>query len=631
MSLTVSHISKSFGENVVISDAVFNIADKEKAAIVGINGAGKTTLLNIITGKDEPDSGFVSISSGCRIGYLTQKQTPDTHNTLYDEVYNANQKLIKAKSRLEKLEALIGSLGQNATQSILSEYSELMAYYESENGYAYAGEVSGVLKGLGFSTDDYGKKLSSLSGGMKTRAALAKLLLQKPDLLILDEPTNHLDISSVKWLENFLSSYKGAVLLVAHDRYFLDRIAEKIIELENGRTTVYSGNYSDYSVKKELLRQAAYKEYLKDAAFIKHQKAVIEKLHSFNREKSVRRARSREKLLERHTAAARPVSTDDKMRLTFDNYSGRSGNDVLKVSGLSKAFGENVLFSDVNLLIGRGEKVAFIGDNGCGKTTFLKIINGIIPASSGSITPGVNVIIGYYDQEQQQLHDEKTIFDEIHDAYPLLDNTKIRSTLALFMFTGDDVFKQVCALSGGERGRLSLAKLILSPCNLLILDEPTNHLDITSKEILENALLDYEGTLIFVSHDRYFISKLADRVIEIENKTFMDYKGDYEYYLEKKTESVSSPVSEKNSSSVQKELRQQKKAAAANEKRIENEKKAVQEKIASMEARQQEIEALLTQEEIYTNIQKCMELNEELEEIKSGIESLFERWEQLEQ
>lgn len=631
MSLTVSHISKSFGENVVISDAVFNIADKEKAAIVGINGAGKTTLLNIITGKDEPDSGFVSISSGCRIGYLTQKQAPDTHNTLYDEVYNANQKLIKAKSRLEKLEAMIGSLGQNATQSILSEYSELMAYYESENGYAYAGEVSGVLKGLGFSTDDYGKKLSSLSGGMKTRAALAKLLLQKPDLLILDEPTNHLDISSVKWLENFLSSYKGAVLLVAHDRYFLDRIAEKIIELENGRTTVYSGNYSDYSVKKELLRQAAYKEYLKDAAFIKHQKAVIEKLHSFNREKSVRRARSREKLLERHTAAARPVSPDDKMRLTFDNYSGRSGNDVLKVSGLSKAFGENVLFSDVNLLIGRGEKVAFIGDNGCGKTTFLKIINGIIPASSGSIAPGANVIIGYYDQEQQQLHDEKTIFDEIHDAYPLLDNTKIRSTLALFMFTGDDVFKQVCALSGGERGRLSLAKLILSPCNLLILDEPTNHLDITSKEILENALLDYEGTLIFVSHDRYFISKLADRVIEIENKTFMDYKGDYEYYLEKKTESVSSPVSEKNSSSVQKELRQQKKAAAANEKRIENEKKAVQEKIAAMEVRQQEIEALLTQEEIYTNIQKCMELNEELEEIKSGIESLFERWEQLEQ
>ena len=631
MSLTVSHISKSFGENVVISDAVFNIADKEKAAIVGINGAGKTTLLNIITGKDEPDSGFVSISSGCRIGYLTQKQAPDTHNTLYDEVYNANQKLIKAKSRLEKLEALIGSLGQNATQSILSEYSELMAYYESENGYAYAGEVSGVLKGLGFSTDDYSKKLSSLSGGMKTRAALAKLLLQKPDLLILDEPTNHLDISSVKWLENFLSSYKGAVLLVAHDRYFLDRIAEKIIELENGRTTVYSGNYSDYSVKKELLRQAAYKEYLKDAAFIKHQKAVIEKLHSFNREKSVRRARSREKLLERHTAAARPVSPDDKMRLTFDNYSGRSGNDVLKVSGLSKAFGENVLFSDVNLLIGRGEKVAFIGDNGCGKTTFLKIINGIIPASSGNIAPGANVIIGYYDQEQQQLHDEKTIFDEIHDAYPLLDNTKIRSTLALFMFTGDDVFKQVSALSGGERGRLSLAKLILSPCNLLILDEPTNHLDITSKEILENALLDYEGTLIFVSHDRYFISKLADRVIEIENKTFMDYKGDYEYYLEKKTESVSSPVSEKNSSSVQKELRQQKKAAAANEKRIENEKKAVQEKIAAMEARQQEIEALLTQEEIYTNIQKCMELNEELEEIKSGIESLFERWEQLEQ
>ena len=636
MLLSVSHISKSFGDNVIISDAVFNIDEKEKAAIVGINGAGKTTLLNIIAGSSKPDLGSVFLSSDKTVGYLKQNHNIDSDSTLYDEVFFANRGLIELETKMRSLERQIDILGENVPPYMINEYSSASSLFEQQNGYAYRSEVTGVLKGLGFSEDDFGKKIDTLSGGMKTRVSLAKLLLTKPDLIILDEPTNHLDVSSVKWLENYLYSYPGAVLTVAHDRYFLDRFVTKIIEIENTRVSVFSGNYSDYAVKKTMLYQAQLKAWEKDRAYIKHQEKVIEKLRSYNREKSIKRAESRVKALQKHEAVEKPMGPDDKIKLTFNTGGVRSGDRVLSVKGLSKSYGEKVLFKDIDMEVGRGEKIAIIGDNGTGKTTFMKILNSLAEADSGEITYGSNVLSGYYDQEQQLLDDSKQVFDEISDAYPSMDNTAIRNALALFLFKGDDVFKPVSALSGGERARLALCKLILSPCNLLMLDEPTNHMDMVSKEMLESALSKYDGTLIFVSHDRYFINKLAGRVIEIENRSFCDYAGNYEYYLQKKEEglyggatAVSSAKSDAASDSKQERLR--KKAAESDARKLENEKNRLQEELSRLDERLAEIDELLTREEIYTNMDECGRLVDEQLQLKERVDELFERWEQLEQ
>lgn len=533
MILSCSSISRSFGDNHILKRVSFHIEEHEKAAIVGINGAGKSTLLKIIIGQLAPDEGTVTWAKGAAVGYLAQHQDLDGTETIYDTLLEVKRPILEMEERLRRLELEMNTASGEELESRLSEYSRLNHTFELENGYACRSEITGVLKGLGFSEEEFSKPIHALSGGQKTRVSLGKLLLTKPDILLLDEPTNHLDMESIAWLETYLKGYPGSVIIVAHDRYFLDRVVTKVIELDNGTATVFSGNYSAYSDKKAMLRDAQIRAYLNQQQEIRHQEAVIAKLKSFNREKSIRRAESREKMLDKIERLEKPAEVNDSMdiRLEPDVV---SGNDVLTVTGLSKAFDARPLFTDGNFEIKRGERIAIIGNNGTGKTTLLKIINGLIPADSGKIRLGSKVHIGYYDQEHQVLHMDKTLFQEIQDTYPHMNNTQIRNTLASFLFTGDDVFKLIRDLSGGERGRVSLAKLMLSDANFLLLDEPTNHLDITSKEILESALNRYTGTVLYVSHDRYFINRTATRILDLTGQAFVNYIGNYDYYLEKK-------------------------------------------------------------------------------------------------
>ena len=522
MILSCNNISKSFGTDVIIKSCSFNIEDHEKAAIVGINGAGKSTLLKIITGIEPADTGLVTLAKDKTLGYLSQQQNLNSDNTIYDELLSVKQYILDMEAQLRSIENQMKSADDTALETLMKKYSDLNHEFELNNGYAYKSEITGVLKGLGFAEEDFTLNVNTLSGGQKTRVALGRLLLSKPDIILLDEPTNHLDMESISWLENYLLNYSGAVLIVAHDRYFLDKIVSKIIELDNGNATVFSGNYTDYASKKAILRNMQLKEYLNQQREIKHQEEVITKLKQFNREKSIKRAESREKMLNKMEFVDKPEILNDKIDIKLEP-NVISGNDVLTVDNLTKGFDGTVLFDNICFQIKRGERVALIGSNGTGKTTILKLINGIIPADSGSIYLGAKVNIGYYDQEHHVLDPDKTIFDEIRDAYPDLNNTQIRNTLAAFLFTNEDVFKYIKDLSGGERGRVSLAKLMLSNANFLILDEPTNHLDITSKEILENALNSYTGTVLFVSHDRYFINSTATRIIELANKTVVNY------------------------------------------------------------------------------------------------------------
>ena len=520
MILSCSNISKAFGSEVILENISFHIEEHEKAAVVGINGAGKTTLLKIIIGELPADSGNVVIARGKTIGYLAQHQDLESSRTIYEEVLEIKRPLIQMEERIRQLEKEMKHVQGDALESMFSEYSRLNHQFELENGYAYQSEVIGVLKGLGFGEDEFEKKVNTLSGGQKTRVSLGRLLLSNPDIILLDEPTNHLDMESIAWLENYLLNYKGSVIIVAHDRFFLNRVVKKVIELDRGHSQVYLGNYDAYSQKRAMLRQAQMKAYLNQQQEIKHQQEVIAKLKSFNREKSIKRAESREKMLAKIEVLDKPTEVNDAMHIILEPRT-ESGNDVLSIRNLSKSFGPLKLFSHVDMEIKRGERVAIIGNNGTGKSTLLKIIMDRLPADMGQIHPGTKVHVGYYDQEQQVLHQEKTIFDEIQDEYPDMDNTRVRSVLAAFLFTGDDVFKQISELSGGERGRVSLAKLMLSEANFLILDEPTNHLDITSKEILEDALNHYTGTVLYVSHDRYFINKTATRILELTAKTFI--------------------------------------------------------------------------------------------------------------
>ena len=651
MILSCSNISKSFGENDVLKHISFHIEEHEKAAVVGINGAGKSTLLKIIIGELAPDSGSVSLAKGASIGYLAQHQDLDAASTIYDALLEVKRPVIRMEERLRALEQSMKHLTGEALENALGEYSRLDHQFELAGGYAWKSEITGVLKGLGFEEEEFSKNIKSLSGGQKTRVSLGKLLLTKPDILLLDEPTNHLDMESISWLETYLKGYAGSVILVAHDRYFLDRVVTKVIELDNGAGTVFSGNYTAYSEKKAMLRDAQIRAYLNQQQEIKHQEAVIAKLKSFNREKSIRRAESREKMLEKIDRLERPVEVNDAMdiRLEPDVV---SGNDVLTVRDLSKAFGSHLLFSHVDFEIKRGERVAIIGNNGTGKTTLLKIINGIVPADSGQIRLGSKVHIGYYDQEQQVLHPEKTLFAEIQDTYPAMNNTQIRNTLASFLFTGDDVFKLIRDLSGGERGRVSLAKLMLSDANFLLLDEPTNHLDITSKEILESALNRYTGTVLYVSHDRYFINRTATRILDLTGQSFVDYIGNYEYYLEKREDveaahfarlaregktasaGVSSDVpgsglaAPSGETSSAQDWKAQKEEQARLRK-LQNELKKTENEIHRLEMRDQEIDGLLSQEEVYTNVARLMELNQEKEAAASRLEELYQRWEEL--
>lgn len=639
MILACHNLTKSFGEQVIVNKGSFHIEDREKAALVGLNGAGKSTILKMIVGELNSDDGDVILTKGKTMGYLAQHQDLMSGNTIYEEVRTAKSEIIEMERQIRALELEISTLTGDALQMKLDTYHRLTAAFERADGYSYKSELVGVLKGLGFTEDEFQKPVDALSGGQKTRVSLGKLLLTKPDILLLDEPTNHLDMNSIAWLENYLLNYSGAVLIVSHDRYFLNRVVTKVLEIENGTLMTYMGNYSDYAQKKQQLRDARLKEYLNQQREIKHQEAVIEKLRSFNREKSIRRAESREKLLNKITPVEKPVELNTDIHLSLEP-SCVSGNDVLRVEGLRKSFAPQVLFQDVSFEIKRGEHVAIVGDNGTGKTTLLKILNNVIAADSGSFTLGTNVHIGYYDQEHHVLHMEKTIFEEISDDYPTLTNTQIRNVLAAFLFTGDDVFKMIGDLSGGERGRVSLAKLMLSEANFLILDEPTNHLDIASKEILENALNEYTGTVLYVSHDRYFINQTATRILDLVNHTFVNYIGNYDYYLEKKEELTTAyaggNISDKQSTnegtssmSQSKMSWQEQKEEQARIRKRQNELKKTEERITRLEERNQEIDTLLMQEEIYTNSVRCQELAKEKAANEEELEELYEKWEEL--
>lgn len=632
MILSCQNISKAFMEDTVLSHVSFHIEDYEKAAIVGINGAGKTTLLRIIVGELAPDSGQVILSKGKTIGYLAQNAGLQSENSIYDELLSVKSNLVALEQQIRETELAMKDAGEAALSSLMEKYSLLTHKYESGGGYTYKSELIGVLKGLGFSEEEFSKSIATLSGGQKTRVALGKLLLLSPDLIILDEPTNHLDMQSIAWLETYLLNYKGAVLIVSHDRFFLDRIAGKIIELDQSQATVFSGNYSDYAKKKEQLRLAAWNAYLNQQREIRHQEEVIEKLRSFNREKSIKRAESREKMLDKIEVLDKPTEVRADMHLYLTPRI-KSGNDVLVVEELSKAFDSQALFTDVSFAVKRGEHVAIIGDNGTGKTTLLKILNGLLPADSGVFRLGTNVEIGYYDQEHHVLHSEKTLFEEISDDYPYLTNTEIRNVLAAFLFTGDDVFKRVCDLSGGEKGRVSLAKLMLSNANFLILDEPTNHLDIMSKEILEDAINRYEGTVLYVSHDRYFINKTASRILELTGRTFVNYIGNYDYYLEKKDIlSVSLPAAQQTASAVDSESKadwKQQKEEQARIRKRENDLKKCEERIEKLETRKQELEAEMAKPDVATDVVRLQEISKEQDAIGAELSGLYEVWEAL--
>ena len=632
MILSCNNISKSFGTDVIIKSCSFNIEDHEKAAIVGINGAGKSTLLKIITGIEPADTGLVTLAKDKTLGYLSQQQNLNSDNTIYDELLSVKQYILDMEAQLRSIENQMKSADDTARETLMKKYSDLNHEFELNNGYAYKSEITGVLKGLGFAEEDFTLNVNTLSGGQKTRVALGRLLLSKPDIILLDEPTNHLDMESISWLENYLLNYSGAVLIVAHDRYFLDKIVSKIIELDNGNATVFSGNYTDYASKKAILRNMQLKEYLNQQREIKHQEEVITKLKQFNREKSIKRAESREKMLNKMEFVDKPEILNDKMDIKLEP-NVISGNDVLTVDNLTKGFDGTVLFDNICFQIKRGERVALIGSNGTGKTTILKLINGIIPADSGSIYLGAKVNIGYYDQEHHVLDPDKTIFDEIRDAYPDLNNTQIRNTLAAFLFTNEDVFKYIKDLSGGERGRVSLAKLMLSNANFLILDEPTNHLDITSKEILENALNSYTGTVLFVSHDRYFINSTATRIIELANKTVVNYIGNYDYYLEKKdipgAKPITNNISKSSSSAISKLNWQEEKVKQAQQKKIKNEIKRTEERMALIEAEIEELDNMYADPAISSDTAKLMEIHTRKEALSKELDELYDKWGEL--
>lgn len=648
MILACHNLSKSFGEHTIVRNGSFHIEDREKAALVGVNGAGKSTILKMIMNEELPDDGTIVLTKGKTIGYLAQQQMLTEGHTIYEELRTAKADLIEMEQQIRSIEIELKHLSGETLEQRLNTYHRLMSEFESRNGYAYESEIIGVLKGLGFKEEEFTKQTATLSGGQKTRVSLGKLLLTKPDILLLDEPTNHLDLNSITWLETYLLNYPGAVFIVSHDRFFLNRVVTKVIEIENAAVRMYTGNYKAYADKKKLIRDAQMKEYLNQQREIKHQEAVIEKLRSFNREKSIKRAESREKMLDKIQVLEKPQESSQEMHFSLEP-SCISGNDVLKIDHLTKCFDTQCLFSDINFEIKRGEHVAIIGDNGTGKTTLLKILNQIVDADSGSYELGAKVKIGYYDQEHHVLHDQKSIFDEISDDYPTLTNTTIRNTLAAFQFTGDDVFKLVGDLSGGEKGRVSLAKLMLSEANFLILDEPTNHLDILSKEILEQALNEYTGTVLYVSHDRYFINQTATRILELVNHSFVNYIGNYDYYLEKKEEltiaytgsakpptGVLSNTQSKNfeptNSAVTSDSKaswQEQKEQQARERKRKNELKKTEEQIASLEERNQEIDEQMTLEEIYTNSVRCQELAIEKDQNNSELELLYEKWEEL--
>lgn len=630
MLLSCQNIDKSFIDNHILNHISFHLNEYDKAALIGLNGSGKTTLIRIIMNELSSDDGTVTFSKDKTLGYLPQNALMESDNTIYDELLSVKQSLIDLEEQIHDMEARMKHLADAELTALMEQYTNATHLFERDGGYLYKSEITGILKGLGFSDNDFSQKINTLSGGQKTRVALGKLLLNKPDLIILDEPTNHLDMTSIVWLENYLLNYKGTVLIVSHDRYFLDKIVNKVLELENGNLTTFTGNYTDYAAKKEILRISALNAYYNQQREIKHQEEVIEKLRSFNREKSIKRAESREKLLDKIDVMDKPLEDVNQMRFSLIPRM-ESGNDVLTVENLSKSFEHNTLFNNLTFFLKKGEHVAIIGDNGTGKTTILKIINDIIPADEGIIKTGTNVTIGYYDQEHHVLHNDKNIFEEISDTYPILNNTEIRNVLAAFLFTGDDVFKPISALSGGEKGRVSLAKLMLSEANFLILDEPTNHLDIASKEILEDAINSYTGTVLYVSHDRYFINRTASRILDLSAQSITNYLGNYDYYLEKKIpakDNLTASSNEVTESESKIDWKTQKEIQAKQRKK-EAERIQIEEKIEQLESRDKEIDNLMCSEEYCNNVAELIKLQKEKESIAISLNEYYEKWEVL--
>ena len=632
MILQVSNINKYFNDNHILKDVSFHMNEYDKTALVGINGSGKTTLIRIIMNELDKDSGNISLNKGVSVGYLPQNAIIDSDATIYEEVLKVKEALISDEQALRDMEKEMGDVKGRELEALMEDYHKLEEAFDRAGGYRIASDISGTLKGLGFSEDEFNKPVNTLSGGQKTRVALSKLLVGTPDMIILDEPTNHLDMNSIIWLENYLLNYKGAVLIVSHDRYFLDRIVDHVVELDCGVCTSFTGNYSDYAAKKEIIRVSQLNAYLNQQRDIKHQQEVIEKLRSFNREKSIKRADSRAHMLEKIELIDKPTENNNSMQIVLSPRI-ESGKNVLDVTDLTKAY-DHRLFSDISFSLRRGDHVAIIGDNGTGKTTILKIINNIVSADSGEIKLGTNVCIGYYDQEHHVLHDDKTIFEEISDDFPTLTNTEIRNMLAAFLFTGDDVFKPIHNLSGGEKGRVSLAKLMLSEANLLILDEPTNHLDITSKEILENALNNYTGTLLYVSHDRYFINRTADRILELNSEGLTEYLGNYDYYLEKKQENTTSAGSLKiSSNNIKNEAAaldyKAQKAEAARIKKLNNDLNKLEDKIAHTEQAISDIDAWLNDSSNGTDTAGLIKKQKEKESLDEELLILYDKWEEL--
>ena len=635
MILNATNISKSFGSNEIIKDANFLVNEHEKVAIVGVNGAGKSTLLKILTGEEHADSGNVILAKDAKLGYLRQINNVDSTLSIIDELYTVIEHILNMEKRMLEMQEQMQHLSGEALEALYSSYTALTHSYELMDGYAAKSKVIGILKGLGFDENDFERKINTLSGGQKTRVFLAKLLLEEPDIILLDEPTNHLDLRSIEWLESYLLNYKGAVIIVSHDRYFLDKIVSKVIDIENAEVQMYAGNYSDFSEKKKMLLDAKMKEYLNQQQEIKHQEAVITKLKQFNREKSIKRAESRQKQLEKIDRVEAPITHIENMKLSLD-ISKESGKDVLTVHNLAKSFDEKHLFSNINFEIKRGERVAIIGDNGTGKTTLLKIINGLLSPDAGEVIYGSNVSIAYYDQEHQVLHMDKTLFDEISDTYPDMNNTQIRNILAAFLFTGEDVFKKIGDLSGGERGRVSLVKLMLSKANFLLLDEPTNHLDILSKDVLESALNSFPGTICYVSHDRYFINKTATRILDLTGNRLLNYIGNYDYYIEKR-EAVEGAANLSNNNIEEKpaEISDSKqewienKTAQAQKKKISNALNKCEKEIEKIEDKLSLIDEEFANPEISSNVGKLMELQKEKTALEEKLEKLMNEWEEL--
>lgn len=634
MILSVTDINLSFVENEILKNISFLINEGEKVALIGDNGSGKSTLLKVIVGEYTPDSGSVIFKKDSKFGYVAQNQNFSSTLTVYEEILQSKKSLIEAENALRRMEENMVNVPENEMDNYMNKYHSATEAFDKNGGYTYKSEINAILKGLMFTEDTYNKSSSLLSGGERTRLMLGKILLEKPELIILDEPTNYLDIKSVEWLENYLSSISSAVLLVSHDRYFINKVATRVMEITNGHLLDFQGNYDEFQVKKEQIIEAQIAAYENQQREIAHQMEVIRKLRSFNREKSIKRAESRVKMLDKIERIEKPVEEDNEMQL-FLSPDIESGNDVLYCENLSKSYEGRNLFKDVKLDIKKGEHVAIIGPNGSGKTTILKIINDIIESDTNPIIKfGSNVTIGYFDQQSTVIDDKKTLFDEISDSYPNMTQTEIRNVLGAFLFSNDDVFKKIGVLSGGEKCRVVLAKIMLSKANFLILDEPTNHLDMTSKAILEEAIKGYEGTCLYVSHDRYFINQTATRILSLNNNNFTNYIGNYDYYLEKceilegKDKEDTSPKEVKAETEAKLDWKEQKQANAEKRK-LEAKINKIEAEIEKLENKLAELEQEMSNPNVSSNSAKLNEICSKQAEINEKLNSLYEEWETL--